>query len=433
MNFKIIEYLIGLIDDWKTLKGFLVISLIFIIISIWILSDTFNSTILLLIIILFIIWIFLWLFFSRIFIIGNNNKKIIAIAISIDPEVKRNFKRIITRVYNYLSEENLSNDIKFILIPNDLITNIFKANKYLIENKLDLILWGNGFYGNLNNEKVYQFKIQYTLKINEYIKDNFEFLLNDISKILFNRAWNVKEANELDEIITVSDNLFEVCLYIIGIYFISDDKSEQAIKLFNNLKIFIIKGNADNLLKSARLEKIDKMLAEAYFVTGLNAHLIGEMEKSRDALLKIPDLVINKIPIYITLARTYYFLGDLKQAKYFTDEIRLLDKNHSVVFLNNAFFSILNKNYKKVRYWYEEFRKLHQIKDLDLYSVIEFLENEFNKNKSEFAYIYGLAIVNGFIDIIIMKRELKKFITKAKKNRNYRTLIESANNILKEL
>ncbi len=71
--------------------------------------------------------------------------------------------------------------------------------------------------------------------------------------------------------------------------------------------------------------------------------------------------------------------------------------------------------------------------DVDIFSVITFLDEEYNRNQSEIAYLYALGIVNGYIDPLKRKSELRKFMRKAKKRTEYSTLYQRANELVSKL
>jgi hypothetical protein len=133
----------------------------------------------------------------------------------------------------------------------------------------------------------------------------------------------------------------------------------------------------------------------------------------------------------MVLALTNYLLGNLPEALRLTEEIRKIDKHHTTVSINNAFFGILQKNYERTKFWYDVLMKQKKLMDVDIFSVVTFLDEEYRNNPSEHAYLYALGVVNGCIDPTTVKANLQRFLRLTSHRTEYEVLRVRARELLK--
>ena len=167
-----------------------------------------------------------------------------------------------------------------------------------------------------------------------------------------------------------------------------------------------------------------------YFLYGRILHDSDKIKESLEYLNKIPEHIPNPIPLYIMLARVSYLNGDEQGANYYTERIRKLNKRHPAVCLNYGFFGIKQKNYDRVKFWYDEFIKHKILIDIDIMPAITFLDEEYSKSPTELAYLYALGIVNGYVDVK-RKRDLQRFIKLTKNRPEYIILHKRAKELVR--
>lgn len=433
MGKLIFEKLLSLLNDWKTKQGFFVICLLIILIFIWVIQQFHHFQIVIIITCcVFVLWTIVWYICSGRFIFPVYPRKLVVLSINVDHEGQKNYRRILKQIKCSIDDIGLDDKIKIKMLAPDVLTNEKKAHKFQKRFNVDLIIWGSASYGNLNSEKVLKFDLFHTFAITQSLTQKLDLFLADILLMLQKKDWIIKELNELKEFKTISENLFESILFIIGLYLYDGKKFLDSIKIFESIIPGIIAKEKMNLYVEHHIQasRIRAILIELYYLQGMQYHEDGKVEEALTTLKKIPEHIPNKIPLYIMLARVYYLNGDISSAEVYTEKIRKINKKHPAVCLNYAFFGIRVKNYDRALFWYNMFLKNENLIDIDIYSVISFLETEYDKNQSELAFLYALGIVNGYIDSKKRKSDFRKFISKAKNRPEYKLLIQRAQELL---
>ena len=421
------------LKNWRTTKGFGIgVLLIFLFeLSLHNLELTIIHEIISFLIFL-ICWLFIWVYFSGRIILPSS-KKTVVLCFNVDWDGIKNYKRVINKIINSLEEARLDQKIRLKIISYDIISNKQEAHKYREAKNVDLIIWGKTDYGNKNGVKVLLFEVLHTIGLSKNLSNKLNLFLADLTLIFAKKNWEIKEINELEEYKIVASNFFETILFIIGIHYYEKEQLADSIKIFEYLlPIMQKKQEKENIVEyKIQLGRIHTLLVEQYFLYGRILHDNGKIPESIEYLKRIPEQVPNPIALYIMLARVSYLNDDEKSANHYTEKIRKMNKRHPAVCVNYAFFGIKQKNYDRVKFWYDEFIKQKVIIDIDLMSVITFLDEEYSKNPTELAFLYALGIVNGFLDPLKRKRDLQRFIRLSKNRSEYQMLNKRAKEIIR--
>lgn len=420
--------------NWQTKKGLLISILFFILFCSSITTFSFFDNIyfwLCLILGLFI-WFIVWSLLSgRVDL--PTNKKVIYLCFDVDWDGIKNYRRVIKKLNHTIRDVGLYSELVIRNSAYDLVKNKSDAHRLCSTRKIDLIIWGKTEYGYREEQKVLIFEVSHTGKLSSNLNDKLEYFLADLTLIFAKRNWTINEVNELEEYKVVSSHFLETILFMIGIYYYDEGHFEKAIKLFEYLLPLLVKKESkeDAFEYKIQSARVRALLCESYYFYGRLLHDQGKVKESYNYLLKIPEKVPNPIALFMVLARVSYLKGNDDDAKLFTDKIRNKDKRHPAVCLNYGFFGIKQKNYDRVRFWYDEFLKHKKLKDIDIFSVITFLDKEYSESPSEHAYLYALGIVNGFLDPVQRKHDLQKFVKLAKNREDYKLLVKRAKELLK--
>jgi tetratricopeptide (TPR) repeat protein len=418
---------------WKTRKGLYVVIILILLLATHI---TYQEKIiypLILAVVAILLWILLWVFVGRRVVLNTGRKKIIVFSFNVEPEAKKQYDRVIEKIRNTLINLNLERKIKLMIAAEDLISNIKEAHRYREKNNLDLVVWGSTFYGRINEKKAIQFTVNHTFRVTESLSKKLNLFLADIVLMLQKRKWTIYEVNDLVEYKIVADDFFETCLFIIGLYYFDKQDYKDAIKIFES--ILPISKNKSIDRESAKIEyiaqtgRINALLVDLYFLQS-----IVEQENPIMALSyleKIPPKLQNNISILMNLAKSYYLIGDLNKAEDCTRKIKKIDRKHPAVAANLSFFGVRQKNYERAKFWYDELLKRKDLVNIDPMTLLEFLEEEYKKNPSEHAFLYGMAIINHFVDNKLVFRDLRKFLRLTKDKNEYEVLRKRAKELVK--
>ncbi len=417
--------------QWKTKKGYF--SQLILICLACFYFNLFNSVLFILIAgTVVLLWTVTWWILSGRLLARTLSKKTVVLCFDVDMEARKNYERVVSEMRVKLKDLDISKKVRIIDIGSDIITDRIKAHRYRELCNVDIVVWGKTFYGNLENQRVSKYQVHHTFSISETLKQNLEMFLADLGIILLRRKWLISELNELVDVSVVSDNFFETCLLIIGIYYYDERNFLDSIKIFEAILLTLnMKQKADQSPEYVlQISRISALLTGLYYIQASIEHEAGNHRVAINFLSKIPQHVPNKIFIFMMLARAYYLLGDFHNAQKYTNEIKSINKKHPAVPINHAFFGIIQKNYDRTRFWYDQLLKLNNFTDVDIFSVITFLDEEYRKNPSEHAFLYALGIVNGFVDPITRKNNLQRFLRLTKNRTEYGVLRKRSQELL---
>lgn len=406
--------------NWKSFSGLIVVILL-LIIACFNLSIPYR---------LYVIpglgfsWILFWLIKSGRFIFPTSRYSIV-FCIKMDENSANQYKKMFYKLQNELDILNLTKSVKLTDISSDIINNTKQAVRYRESQNIDLIIWGSALSETRNGKSIINFNLKYTFRINKKLKEKLKLFISDLLLVVGTRDWTVNLDNTLYEEIRVVNNFIEACIFIAGIHFLTDYKLDDAIKLLNTLKLKM-NNVQDDRFKRFIQGRINFLIVETYLLLGRIEIENENFRQAKHCYLELDKYHINKFKIYIHLAKLEYLLGNLDKAKQYTEKASNINMNHPVIYLNTAFFRILEKEYDRALYWYKRFFKLGTI-DVDVPSLIEFLNDRYYENKEELAYMFAMGIINyRFFDRKKGFSDLSSFVRRARDKQQYFSMKEYA-------
>lgn len=311
-----------LLKKWKTKSGLLIEIIILIAVIGYFYLKTGLVVLIILIPFVIILWFVCWSILSQRTIINPTSKRLILFSFRVEAEAKKQFDRVISKLKDYLVDLNLDNKVRLLVGSEDLITKKQEAVRIREKNNIDLIVWGNTLFGGLKDKKATHFEIHHTFAITHSLKQRLNLFLADITLILQKRSWTIYDINDINDYKIVTDDLFETCLFIIGLYYFDRQNYEDAIKIFEAiLSISINKSRIraeQNIIYIAQTGRINALLIDLYFLRSTEMRDKGDIKSELFYLEKIPEKIQNQIPILMNLAKGYYDIGDLKKAEEYT-------------------------------------------------------------------------------------------------------------------
>lgn len=385
---KLYEWAIDFLKkNWKSLLG-LIIGILFLIILCFTLKIPYRLYVILCLI---FIWILFWSIKSGRFIFPTSKYSII-FCIKTDDRSVDQYKKMFYKLQNEFDTLNLTKSLALIDISSDIIKNTKQAEKYRRNQNVDLIIWGSALSETSNGKSIINFNLKYTARINKKLREKLKLFISDLIVVVGTKNWIINLDNTLFEEIRVVNNFIEACIFIAGLHFLTDYKLEDAVKLLNTLKLKM-DDVQDDRFKSFILGRVNSLIVETCLLLGIikikNKHYI----QAKQCFLELDKYPINKFRIYVNLAKIEYLLGNLDDAKQYTEKASKIEMNHPIIYLNRAFFYILEKEYDRALYWYKRFFKLKKI-DVEVPDLIEFFDDRYNENKRELAYLFAMGIVN---------------------------------------
>jgi hypothetical protein len=299
------------------------------------------------------------------------------------------------------------------------------------ENKdIDLIIWG-GFSEDslkLNNEHVSKIRLNFTYgHPDDKNKILGSMILLDISsKIAVKNYWQIVESNSLKDIEIVSNNIFDIATYILGLTLKIYGHIIKSMSLFERLYNNLVARN-DDFRKEIIPHLIDcyRLIITEYQMSRKN------LEKGKELCNKILNFDKDNLSALSHLALFQYKTNEKEKAE---KTVQLLAEKHPknpVTELDIAFFRILEKKYTSAFKHYNTLTGYEAI-NFNLQEVIEFLSIEYERQK-EPALLYGSGILSMFFgDKNIAKNDLQMFLEKANEQK-YKSMYRKAKKLLQEL
>ena len=374
------------------------------------------------------LWAIFWYFKSG-RIIMPVSKYTIIFCIKTDENSSRHYEKVFKELQNKIDNFNLAKGIRLINISSDIINNKTQAEKYRENYGVDLIVWGDCFSETQNGKEIVAFSLNYTCRINKSLRAKLTLFKLDLLLVAGTRDWSIKLDNTLFEKKKVVDNFLEACLFIIGIYLLTDNKLRDAIKLLNSLKQMIAYMKPDPFKKFIQ-GRINSLIVETYLLLGSVENEKKSYRLAKRCFLELEKYLPRNFRILAGLARLEYLTGSLDKAIQYTVKAAKIKRHHPIIYLNIAFFRLLEKKYNRVLFWYKKTLSLSTV-DVNISGLLEFLNDRYNENKKEIGYIFALGIINyKFYDRKKGLADLLDFTRKAKNKNQYYSMSNYAHELI---
>jgi tetratricopeptide (TPR) repeat protein len=373
-----------------------------------------------------------WLYYSGRAFLPKRRFTIVFCLRADDPKSIGYIRQALSLLKKKLDELGLLEKFKIISIGRDIIIDNSSAHAYRDKHDVDLIIWGDVFYGSKENKDVCDFKgLSFTFKVPGSVvgRNLSEIFKSDINIALVNRDWNIYEINSLPGVEKISANLSEVIMFVLGIIYCqyreyAEDSVVILEHLFHLLKAQINKDEKPILNEAEKTISMTPQLFRHSRVLGILLSVyknLGsyfaeheEYQKGSFYVKKFRAYDKKDIGAISTLALCEFHLGNIQEAKSLTDEICAIDKNHEVCLTNRGFLSIYEKKYASALYFYKEIIKRGRVVSNEIiFKVLTFLDERKTEAPGEFAYDFAVGILNvKFCDEKLGRGDLRKFVKK---------------------
>ena len=320
-------------------------------------------------IVLLIILVSIWGFSTNRIQFSKNSTINISIIASIDDNViEGTVTKLLEDVIEHIKNENDLRHIRIRLLPLNEVKNVEKAQKLLNSSRFssDAVIFIRFISGNVQSAKSFKLQIQKLSFISSINLKSEKKLLtekiiaeNDFTLRSIGNNYEYLEQNSFNDKIKIVDNLKDLIIFYSGIHLLYYNKfslallnlrilfkkEETILKKYDKLSAdkFRSKINSKQL-KAGRLYII---LIDLYMICAQMKYNEGELEQ----MFKIYEEADRKLgvnnqsfKIYVPLAKYYYEKGDLPKSKEYTKKMQALHPNSPLVYLNYAFYSVLEKN-----------------------------------------------------------------------------------------
>jgi len=218
LNFDINEYLS---KRWPTKTGYLLasISIIFLILTIeylfvQVVGKPISLTIVVASILLtLLLHDILWRYKTGRIILFWFNR----ILIAIHPNVLKEDENLKKVLISQVKEGGIGHWFNIFILSEDfIIDDNKKAEDYVINKKIDLVIWGEPICGSESGKGITDYsRVRFSYYFNYPVArpDVKSLLIGDFNEIVKERYWRVNRENSLQDISTLGENINEVSLY----------------------------------------------------------------------------------------------------------------------------------------------------------------------------------------------------------------------------
>lgn len=307
-----------------------------------------------------------------------------------------------------------------------------QAEKFRNKKNIDLIIWGDFSTDSLKKggEAVNKLNLNFTYgHPNDKEGKLGVMLLSDIrSKFAQKNYWQIFENNSLEDIKIISENLFDLAVYVMALTLKIYGKIGKSTVLFEKLhdRLMIKQDIFIQNVVFHLLNCYELMIIEL----GVNRKQLQEGIKYCRKFLNLKE---NDFFALSNLAVFQFKIGEKDNSENTVNKLLEIYPNIPLTEVNVAFMRVLAGRYKNAYNHYEKLFK-YQLNQLGFnpLDIIEFLTEQYNKTR-EPGLLYGSGMVaHHFCDPKIAKEDLRLFLKKSSDS-GYKTMRRKAKNTLREI
>jgi hypothetical protein len=348
------------------------------------------------------------------FLILPSKKTIVAIAVEAEGKAYYHLKSIITQVRNQLRDLGLSPNFLILHLAHDRFKmEISNAHKYRESRGITLLIWGSG--GNLKDKgkEVTPFKLYFTFPTGIIRRDQMKLLSLDAGLFLQDKKWLVYDEDTYTYTVTVTNDLLEVSLFILGISNLLTNRLEDGIILLERVKLLLNSRTQLTDILEAKKGRVNAILLSTLWVLFRNICLGKQTEKEFKIIKKVLELDPKSLAANLEMARIQFLRGHTDDSKQYNKRAYAVDRRNPLLLFNFAFFAILEKKYDSAIRFYNRIVLRKDI-ETNFPAIIEFLGECYDRDNTEKAYLFAMGAINLFyLDGVKGRIELGRFLNVA--------------------
>ncbi len=378
-----------------------------------------------------LLWTGLW-WYGTSRIVVPSSRPTIAFCFEVELEGERNYRKVIRKIRKQLSDLELDRDIRVLQVGPGAVASATDAERYCAKFGIQQVVWGIADYGTIKGKELLKFDVNHFLALSEMIEQNLNLLKRDYAILRDGRPFTIQNEESLIDVEVVADDFLEISLGLIAIQALIRGATNDAVKILSLVvpRLQARNQRAATKERSAQARRLAEILHGAMMRSAVASHEAGDHAATVSLIQKLLPAYPTNINIRLTIARAFFYLGDIKAAVQQTSDVLRIDKSNPAAFTNQAFFSILRKKYDEAGKWYERLRASRHALSVSLETVTKFLDERYEEAPNEHGYLFGLAIVNGLDDPAAMRADLQEFLEKTETRPEYASLRKRANEIL---
>ena len=291
--------------------------------------------------------------------------------------------------------------------------NASEAGIFRNKKNIDLIIWGHFTGDSLKSdgESISKLNLNFTYGYLDSQNGAIGALLfKDISsRLAIKNYWEIIERDSYEDVQIVSNNIFDLSIYIIALTLKIYGNITKSLKLFEQLYDSLTR-KSDNFSDAL----VPHLLDCYYLLTEEFGVYRKKYEVGKKYCEKILKFNNKDFFALSSLAKIQYLLGEKLNAEKTIKKLSQLYPRNPITEADIAFIGILNGNYSNAFRHYENLSKYSDV-NFNSQDVVEFLNDQYQIHK-EPGLLYGCGIISFYFgDKTLAKRDFNRFFSKANK------------------
>jgi len=303
-----------------------------------------------------------------------------------------------------------------------------EAEKFRNKKNIDLIIWG-GFTNDtlkIKGENINEIELHFTYGHPDNRNRTIgKMLLLDIaSRLAKKNYWKIIESNSLEDVKIISNNIFDISIYILALTLKIYGRILESLKLFEQLHKNLVERKDDFS---------NEILPHLYNCYEIFVIEYGIKKKDwkigKEYCFKILNIKKDDFFGLSNLAAFESRLGNNSEVENLVNKLLSLYPGNHITEVDVAYVRILQKNYNNA---FKHYRNIISSDRTNLtQEVIEFLCNEYD-NKKEPALLYGIGVLSFYFwDKQLAKKNLSFFLEQANES-DYKPMYREARRIIQK-
>ena len=357
------------------------------------------------------------------------------ILIAIHPNVLKENSTLEKVLISLIKDGDIGYWFKIFVLPEDfIIDDNKKAETYVINKKIDLLIWGETISGSSVGKEATDYRIRFSGYFNYPAAQPSvkALLIGDFNELVREKYWRVNQENSLPDILTLGGNIAEVGLYIIAICLLSRGNVAGGLNILEQL---FFKMKDDPLKRKLSIyPKVKNHLISLY---NLLSFVAWREENNEDKSMMLANKALNldenNYDCNARMALYEYLNGNILGSRKHVKKCKKINPRHPCTIFDQAFFYILDKQYNLAAKRYKKLETCN-VDGLMAFEVVFFLEEEYKKNKMEIGFLFAAGYVNfKFVEHKeIGLRQLRQFCKLARDRTEYKDFYNKAYAIINE-
>lgn len=421
-------------SNWRTRNGFAVIALLLILgtfefLSITKIAAELNTKILVAGVVVFCFFVYWSVKSGRLSL--PSGRISLLLSMKIDEDSEKYYRSIKQALESRLVDLDLKKKIRLAELGTDVISDNDDANRFAIQQGVDLVVWGDVLSAKKEGIPYSKFKLRYTFRHKRLPLKLFGVFLADVGLSLIRRKDDILDKDSYGDIIALVEDVLEPSLFIIGLALLVGNEYARAYEILTKLRDMLLTATREHTdtVRTVLLGRVNALLIEILLGQGDGAFDFGRFQSAKKFYEDVLAVNPENLAVCTRLALICYKLGDIGSSKRYTSRAEEISKGNLFTLANEAFYALIELKWDTALSKYKKFETVPSV-PFNVLESIAFLDEEYIKTKNK-----GLLFAIGFFNILFVDRKegrktLESFIKRVKTQPEFSRMISYARHIV---